>query len=514
MSQRSPVVETIQIERDALAKSYTVRLDLFQWKEQMPLRGPEPIAASYPIAALGKFAEAAKVITDQVQAPAPVVAQSILAASSLVAQPHIDVQIDGREFPVSLYLITVAASGERKTATDRIVVSPIKKHERKLLSQYNDDFKTWSVTLEELKTKEKKKPLDRRAIMDHEEEKPTYPMLLTKEPTYEGLVRSLHDGLPSMGLFSDEAGRFIGGYAMSEENILKTAAGLSELWDGSEITRTRGADKQIFVMHDRRLAMHLMLQPVVAYRIISNPLLMGQGFLPRCLVAQPESRIGSRMYIEASTRDHPAVVEMCQRLTALIERRMTLQQDEKSQRNIKLDADAKAYWIELHNEFEVAAAKEYESIQAMACKAGEHVARIAAVLAYLDNDDLNSIPLGAVERAVSLTGFYLNESLRLQQIAEEDQQIQFAEKCLEWAFNENDQTVVQWSDDNKAMQFHMQGFLQRGPKRLRTKAKAERVIKLLHDHGLARKLPTTRFSGTDRKEAWEFRKYEYEEKNA
>ena len=82
------------------------KLGLYQWKDPLPFNGPQPEAPLYPLAALGRFAEAAKVITDQVQAPAPIVAQSILAAASLVAQPHIDVEIDGREFPVSLYLIT------------------------------------------------------------------------------------------------------------------------------------------------------------------------------------------------------------------------------------------------------------------------------------------------------------------------------------------------------------------------------------------------------------------------
>ena len=133
MLQPSPVVETVQITRP-LDKAFT-RLTLYQWKDPLPLQGPQPEPPQYPLAALGRFAEAAKVITDQVQAPAPVVAQSILAAASLVAQPHIDVEIDGREFPVSLYLITVAASGERKTATDKIVLAPVKKYERQLVEK-------------------------------------------------------------------------------------------------------------------------------------------------------------------------------------------------------------------------------------------------------------------------------------------------------------------------------------------------------------------------------------------
>lgn len=510
MSQPSPVVETIQITRP-LDNAFT-KLTLYQWKDPLPLHGPQPEPPQYPLAALGRFAEAAKVITDQVQAPAPVVAQSILAAASLVAQPHIDVEIDGREFPVSLYLITVAASGERKTATDKIVLAPVKNYERELLDQYDDDFKRWSVELAELKTKKKGVLLDIAAIMDKEEEKPPYPMMLTKEPSYEGLVRSLHEGLPSMGLFSDEAGRFIGGYAMSEEHLLKTAAGLSEIWDGSEITRTRGAEGQIFVLHDRRLAMHLMLQPIVAYRIIANPLLMGQGFLPRCLVTHPQSKIGSRMYVEASTRDHPTVRAMDQRFRELLKKGMTLKTREKSQRNISLDVDAKAYWIELHNEFEADSSEKYEPIQAMACKAAEQVARIAAVLAYIDDSDLRSISRDAVERAASLMGFYLNESLRLQQMAEEDQRKKLAEKFLEWVFKERDKSVAQRSKENQEnVQFHMQGLLQRGPNQLRTKAKAERILKFLHDHGLAKKLPATKFGDIERKEAWEIRKYEIEE---
>ncbi len=318
-----------------------------------------------------------------------------------------------------------------------------------------------------------------------------------------------------MGLFSDEAGRFIGGYAMSEEHVLKTAAGLSEIWDGSEITRTRGAEGQTFVLHDRRLAMHLMLQPIIAYRIISNPLLMGQGFLPRCLVVQPQSKIGSRMYVEESTRDQPAVQAMVQQFKALLEKGMTIKKGEKSQRNIRLDVDAKDYWVGLHDEFEVKASEAFEPIQAMACKAAEQVARIAAVLAYLDDPGLKSIPLKAVERAAALMGFYLKESLRLQEIAEEDKRIKLAESLIEWAFRERDQSAARRvEDDPEIRQINLRGLLQRGPNQLRTKAKAERILKFLHDHGLARKLPTIKFDDVETKEAWEIRKSEIDEKSA
>ena len=66
-------------------------------------------------------------------------------------------------------------------------------------------------------------------------------MLTCPEPTYEGLVKHLVFGQPSVGIFSAEGGQFIGGHGMNEEAMLRTAAGLSCLWDGETIKRVRGA---------------------------------------------------------------------------------------------------------------------------------------------------------------------------------------------------------------------------------------------------------------------------------
>ena len=62
------------------------------------------------------------------------------------------------------------------------------------------------------------------------------------EPTFEGLVKLYGIGRPALGLFSDEAGGFIGGHAMNSDNRLKTMAGLSRLWNGEPIDRTRAGD--------------------------------------------------------------------------------------------------------------------------------------------------------------------------------------------------------------------------------------------------------------------------------
>ena len=96
-----------------------------------------------------------------------------------------------------------------------------------------------------------------------------------------------------MGLFSDEGGSFIGGHAMSDENRLRTVAGLSSLWDGGVIKRIRAGDGSA-VLPGRRLALHLMAQPDAAARMLSDPVLMDQGFLSRLLVCSPQSTAGTR----------------------------------------------------------------------------------------------------------------------------------------------------------------------------------------------------------------------------
>ena len=100
-------------------------------------------------------------------------------------------------------------------------------------------------------------------------------------------------GTPSLGLFADEGGRFVGGYGMSEDHQLKTASGLSELWDGKRISRVRGGDGAA-LLYGRRVSMHLMMQPQVAQRMLGNPLLIDQGLMSRCLVTWPESTAGTR----------------------------------------------------------------------------------------------------------------------------------------------------------------------------------------------------------------------------
>lgn len=64
------------------------------------------------------------------QAPASLVASSALAAASLSVQTKFDVKrLSGLVSPCSLYFISFAESGERKTTVDQMFFSPFSKFE-------------------------------------------------------------------------------------------------------------------------------------------------------------------------------------------------------------------------------------------------------------------------------------------------------------------------------------------------------------------------------------------------
>src|SRR3989344_3602938 len=119
--------------------------------------------------------------------------------------------------------LSIAESGERKSAADAEALAPHRAYERELYERYEFDFKRFKseamayeavkrLALKKAKTKE-----EISAALESAGEEPVpplYPVFIAEEPTYEGLIKLLKDGQPSMGLFSDEGGRLLGGYGM------------------------------------------------------------------------------------------------------------------------------------------------------------------------------------------------------------------------------------------------------------------------------------------------------------
>ncbi len=217
-------------------------------------------------------------------APPAICGQSVLGAATLAVQGHADIVLPtGQRRPLTNYFLTIAATGERKTAVDTEALWPIRKRENSLRekhdgerNEYENSLLAWDKA-RDAAIKNAKPKGSRAAIkaaldaLGPAPVAPLEPLLTCPEPTYEGLCKLFFVGQPSLGIFASEGGQFIGGHGMSDDAKLRTAAGLSAAWDGEPFKRVR-ADGAI-VLPGRRLAMHLMAQPDVASTMLNDRML-------------------------------------------------------------------------------------------------------------------------------------------------------------------------------------------------------------------------------------------------
>src|SRR6056297_2825571 len=98
--------------------------------------GPQPLVreiapgAAYPVHALGPLRGAVEAVQGITQAPVAIPAQSALAVASLAVQGFADVVTLGGPRPLSLYALTIARSGERKSGSYEPFLAPLREVER------------------------------------------------------------------------------------------------------------------------------------------------------------------------------------------------------------------------------------------------------------------------------------------------------------------------------------------------------------------------------------------------
>lgn len=479
-----------------------------QMPEPEPLRRPLPPAAPYPSEALGPILSAAALrIGAVIQAPPALCGQSILAAASLAAQAHADVEIDGRREPLSLFALTIAESGERKSAADRVALQAHRDYERGLLDQSQLDMQLHEIELaaheaarRAASSKHKEVGALRAALEDlgPPPRAPLNGILLAPTPTLEGLHKLLACGRPSVGLFHDDGGEFIGGHAMNEENRIKSAAGLSRLWDVGEFDRVR-AGEGAHKYYGRRLALHLMIQPVVAESVLSDDTLTRQGLLARVLLAWPTSHIGHRPYSDIDLTHDAELARYRRQIHELLQRQSTLRTgtiNELEPRALTLTPDAKRAWIAVHDAIETDQqdCRPFAAVRAWASKSPAQALRIAGVLTLIEKPDAGVIHPDAIERAAELARYHLQEAVRIVGTASVPIEIRHAEALRDWCHREGTQYL------------HSGAALQFGPACIRTADAFNAAIEVLERTGWATKLQGGHLiDGAVRRRVWRIR---------
>lgn len=476
--------------------------------------GPQPLlreiapGAEYPMHALGPLADVVQAVQGMAQAPMAIPGASALAVASLAVQGFADVETLGGARALSLYLLTIAGSGERKSSCDAPLMAALRTFEREQGKAQRDDMQSWMNAhaiwkgerdriLNEAKRGKGEKKTAARVDLDALGSEPAAPPSADRtvtEPTFEGLTRLFATGQPSLGIFSDEGGQFLGGHAMNSENRQKTLAALNDLWMGNPIRRTRAGDGHA-TLYGRRLAVHLMVQSGVARCFMADPMAADTGFLPRFLICEPRSTIGARLH-GTMRRDDSALDRFGARLRDILETPMPMDPDtrELQPRVLALSDAARALLIRYADTVEAAQAPggDLHRLPGYASKSAEQAARIAGVLTLwrdLHAPEVTAIDMG---NAITLAQFHLSEAVRLADAATVSQEIDRAEALRKWL-----------SEGWQEAEIMVRDVVRLGPNPLRESPKARAALRMLERHGWIVPLdPGTLVRGAARTESW------------
>lgn len=425
---RSAAILDEAISEHSLAGLATIAGGVNEWPDLDPL---EPAGADlpqlFPFDGLGPIlGNAARSIAETVQAPDAIAGGSVLATAALAAQPLADVELPhGQVCPLSLFLLTSAESGDRKSATDTVAGLPVDEVRREQTRRHSQEMQAYLADQAASGTKK-----------DIEANRPVARSLTIGKPTVEGMSMLLKHQ-PHLGLYTSEGGELLGGHSMREDRRTAGLAWLLKAWGGETLdSLTRGDGLSILL--GRRVSLHAMVQPVLLKQLLADPLAHGQGFLARCLIAEPQSKAGSRMFHQKRPMDCQHVQAYYRSLRDLLSTTATTRPDgdgyELTPSLLVMDQQAREAWIDFYNQVEVEQGEggELAGARAFASKIAEQAARIGGVIQLVERPASQSLGVDALIGGIQVASYYLNEHLRLTGASRADRRLKLLLSLVDW----------------------------------------------------------------------------------
>ena len=407
------------------------RIDAWPKPEQIV---PALAAPPYPIDALPDVVrEAVQEVQGFLRAPLSMVAMSAVTAMSLAAQGIGDVErAEGLRGPSSLFGITVAESGERKSACDNFFAKPLREYEQARLDEnlehvkdYEAELAAWTARMEALTAglrKEKgKSATSADSVAELAEaqrakpEAPRMPQMFYEDTTPEAIAWGLAKKWPSAAIMAAEGGMILGGHGMSKETLVRNLALINILWDGASVTIDRRT-KESFRVAGARLTVGIQVQPGLLLDFLQSTrgLARSSGFLARFLIAWPESTQGYRDFCEPPP-GFPALSAYHAQLRTMLERQGTLDEHGRlTPRVLPLEPSAKQSWVAWHDNVEhsMRPTREMVDLKDVAAKAADNLARVAAVLAVFEDPTTTVVAERHICAGAALMNWHLQEARR------------------------------------------------------------------------------------------------------
>lgn len=449
----------------------------------LPLRRPVKEQAPYPTECFLNLEQALVDVANGLNVPVSMAGNSMLGVLDLLTQSIANVRT--RRFsatPLSLYLMSIAESGDGKSETESVFMKPIERCEREKQKEYQDAYRDYMAERaayeRELEALKKKKiPRSEysaalKELMRDAPKAPVNPLFTIADTNIEGLYRFLSEGKPHVGLFTDEGARLFGGTAFSQDNAQKTVGALTAVWSGKALDKMRYGDGTT-KLFDRRVCSNIMMQPVIAEKLFADALLSGQGYLCRQLITWPAPMMKSSSQVAVENLPSLKVFyDACERLLAV-----PLKCDAESGGiifdELVLSDEAHAEYDRFFDYIEAnrQAEGEYAPVSGYAKRAAEQALRIAGVLTLAHDPACRVISLEFMVAGIQLSEWYLDEVLRITLDDIASPEVIRAEKLLNWYAERGIEMTS------------VRQVLRCGPGGLREKKAVEATIKTLVEHG-------------------------------
>lgn len=357
---------------------------------------PREVYASFDLPILQA---AVNQLVNNLQCPYRMGQATALAVASLAVQGLVDVRVpSGQVEPVSLFILQVASSGERKTAGEKTCGRGIDLFEKEQRLKYQEEIKEFEEKLEVYEvTRQALATGLRRAIADggdvdtaesallaHKRQKPVAPKarcVRHDDITPEAWIQSLADQFPVSGLFTSEAAGIL------NSRLFNALEKLNQAWSGGTLSHELKTGRSFFI-NWCRLTLSLMLQgePFLSYLERKGDKAKGMGFWARALVFLPGTTQGTR-FVYGDSAETDKLVVLAERVVELLQATVERVDDkERESEVLEFSQEAATHWFLLHNHYEsqIQPGGKYHLAGDHASKLASNVARVAAVLHYFE----------------------------------------------------------------------------------------------------------------------------------
>lgn len=429
-------------------------------------------------------------VHQEIQAPRSLIATSVLSVMSFACQDLFDISPMAQlRYPLVLYLILLAVSGERKSTVDECLMKSIRELENQLEQHYQEakdrydrELPLWRTEYKELEKAfgravrhgEPHGP-SKRALEECLARKPMEPLrqrLTIDDSTCAAAKQILGKGAPSLMLLSDEAGSILNG------ELFRNTPFLNNSWGGrgSDVDRASSASYRI---EDPRFGFSLMVQPIMLKKYFKHggELARGSGFFARTLMCQPRSTMGTRFLASRSQTVSSEHLEWFHSRVAELLRQYLQRQESKVERTcLTLSAEARKSWETEFNriEQEVGPAGALFEYRDWASKQLEHVARIAGILEVFVTGK-TVVSHDTMDAAIHIANYFRSSFIKIMEESAMSEEI------------EDEMKLKKWINDNRhRFNYGMmqKNYIRRnGPNSLRNKERLDRALYNLEGKG-------------------------------